>query len=266
MDFLKIPTEILNNSDMLYTFTLLFARFTGLFFLLPGIGGSGLAMAVRAPAIMIFSMVSLVSSAKASLPADSVMMVAAYISEVMFGALIGLIPYMIVISLQTGMQIASTSMGLGASQLLDPTSGAQVSDISRILGDTSIVLFLLLGGHHFAIHAVAGFGGDIIPGTFRINDLSIELLVTRSAQIFQLGVVIAAPVLVALMLTQFVMGMLSKAVPTINVFIIAFPLTIGIGLILTVLAFGDIMHVMTKELISVAGSYEVLQQGYQQVK
>ena len=40
---------------------------------------------------------------------------------------------------------------------------------------------------------------------------------------------LSAPVMVALLLTQFVMGLISQAVPTVNIFIVSFPLTIGIG-------------------------------------
>ena len=45
------------------------------------------------------------------------------------------------------------------------------------------------------------------------------------------------------------MGMISRAVPTVNIFIVSFPLTIGIGLILTVLSLPEVLHYSTREIL-----------------
>jgi flagellar biosynthetic protein FliR len=63
---------------------------------------------------------------------------------------------------------------------------------------------------------------------------SAEILIARTSDIFRIGALVSAPVVVALLLTQFVMALISKAVPTVNVFIISFPITVGVGLVLTI--------------------------------
>jgi flagellar biosynthetic protein FliR len=60
---------------------------------------------------------------------------------------------------------------------------------------------------------------------------------------------IAAPVIVALLLTNFVMGLISKAVPTVNIFIISFPLTIGIGFFLTMFALPEVAYFLQREMM-----------------
>jgi flagellar biosynthesis protein FliR len=114
-----------------------------------------------------------------------------------------------------------------------------------------VLLFLLLGGHHVVIYAVSGFSGQIIPGTFLSQGNSVELFVDRTADIFRVGALVASPVIVALLLTQFVMGMISKAVPTVNIFIVSFPLTIGIGLALSVLALPTMVKFTSQELTGI---------------
>jgi flagellar biosynthetic protein FliR len=128
------------------------------------------------------------------------------------------------------------------------------SDLARILGDLAVVVFLLVGGHHVAIQAVAGLGGAIVPGQFSVGPQAAELLIDRSADIFRVGVLLSAPLLVAMLLTNAVLGLISKAVPSVNIFIVSFPLTIGIGLILTVLALPDVVRFVNREFTGMENS------------
>lgn len=250
-EILAVPHALLANIDSAWTFLLLMARYSALMVLLPGIGMGERGLITRFPAIIVLSAASMLSSPKATIPSDIVLMGAALTSEYIFGTILGLIPKFLISGIHNAMQLASTTMGLGMGNLIDPTLGVQSSDISRIVGDICIVLFLLLGGHYVIIHAAAGLGGTLVPGTFILNEYSLDLVIDRSAAIFETGVILAAPVLVALMLTNFVMGVITKAVPTVNIFIVSFPLTIGIGLILTVLALPDITTVFKRQVLSI---------------
>jgi flagellar biosynthesis protein FliR len=56
-------------------------------------------------------------------------------------------------------------------------------------------------------------------------------------------------VVVALLLTNFVLGIISKAVPTVNVFIISFPLTIGVGLTISIIALPEVAVFLEREFM-----------------
>jgi flagellar biosynthesis protein FliR len=60
---------------------------------------------------------------------------------------------------------------------------------------------------------------------------------------------IAAPVIVALLLTNFVLAIISKAVPTVNIFIISFPLTVAVGLGLSTLALPEAGHYISRQFV-----------------
>jgi flagellar biosynthetic protein FliR len=62
-----------------------------------------------------------------------------------------------------------------------------------------------------------------------------------------MGCMIAAPVIVALLLTNFVMALISKAVPTVNLFIISFPLTIAVGLGISIIALPEVVYYLTEQ-------------------
>lgn len=265
MDFLNIPLLIAQRLDVGWTMVLYMTRFAALMILLPGLGAGMQGVAVRMPCIIILSLVSVSTGVYAVVPTDFMLMAAQILSEVLFGSILGMLPALVIAAVQTGMQLASVSMGLGASQLIDPNSGAQLSDVARIYAEVVIVMFLLVGGHHVIIYAACGLGGTIVPGTFLLGEQTLQLLISRTGYVLHMGMIISAPIVVALLLTQFVMGLVTRAVPTVNIFIISYPLTIGIGLILSILAFPEIMHVMGREFVGLDSMIQILTEGMKRV-
>lgn len=219
-------------------------------------GLSGLP--VRIPALIVMSWSFVLASPLAPVPADWYVIVSAIISEIALGLILGIVPLLIVVSIQMGGQLASTSMGLSAGSLFDPNLGVSSTDFARLLGETMIAIFLVIGGHHMVIYGLAGFGGDIMPGSFLVTERSVDMLMIRSARVFQAGLLISAPIVVALLITQFVMGMVSKMVPTLNIFIVSFPLTVGIGLFVALISVASIAKFMVGEFTGIESAYSHL--------
>ncbi|MCB0336070.1 MAG: flagellar biosynthetic protein FliR [Bdellovibrionales bacterium] len=262
---LLIPVKILESLDLVLTFSLLVVRYTSFMWLMPGLATGNTGKALRMPAGLAMAYASVLTSPVATVPDNIIMLGLMFGSEAVFGMVLGFIPAMIFSGVQVAGQLSSTTMGLGAAQLLDPTLGVSTSSIGRLMSDLSIVVFLFLGGHYILIYAVAGLGGTIVPGSFVITETTASMLINSTARIFEIGVMISAPVIVALLLTQFVMGLITKAVPSVNIFIVSFPLTIGIGLILTGLSFPEIVVYLERHWQSIEGSLITFTQSVQQV-
>lgn len=241
----------LEHIDSIWTFVLLTVRYGILMMLLPGFVTSPAGKMVRMPGILALALISTVASPTASLTEHLGVLLLQVISEALFGLTLGIIPLLIVSGVQMAGGLSSTTMGLGASQLVDPTMGGSLPALGRLMGDLVILIFLLSNGHHAIVYSAAGLGGVIIPGTFVPGANSLELIISRVADVFRLGVLLSAPVIVALMLTNFVMGLISKAIPQVNIFIVSFPLTIGIGLILTALSLPELTVFIERELMDV---------------
>jgi flagellar biosynthesis protein FliR len=247
-DALFAPYYFLEHLDVVWSFMLLVVRYIALLLTLPGVGLGMQGLLIRTPAAMVMAFASLNPEGYAAMPEDWILMFGGVVSEVLFGCVLGLVPLMIVAGVQTGASIASTTMGLTASNLIDPTSGGQIPDLARLFGDFTVVIFLALGGHYVCLYAASGLGLHFVPGSLFTAQNTVQLFIDKSADIFRLGVMVSAPVVVALLLTQFVMGLLSKAVPSVNIFIVSFPLTIGIGLILSVLVLPELTTVVKNEV------------------
>jgi flagellar biosynthetic protein FliR len=140
-------------------------------------------------------------------------------------------------------------MGLNGAQLFDPSTSTSLSDLSRIYSDISILIFLAIGGHYVAIGQLSGLSQQIQPGSFMLSGVALQVFIDQTGRIFQIGCLLAAPVVVALLLTNFVLGIISKAVPTVNVFIISFPLTIGVGLTISIIALPEVAVFLEREFM-----------------
>jgi flagellar biosynthesis protein FliR len=251
LEFLSIPEFLLGNVSVAWTFLLLMTRYSACMIIVPGLGAGVQGLTVRMPAVLVFAYVSLQVSPLAIMPVNFVDLIVQVIAEILTGYFIGMVPQLVVASAQLAGQLASTSMGFGAAQLIDPSSGAQLSELSKILSDIIIVLFFAVSGHHLIIYTLSGLSGTIPPGELIIQARSIEVLINRSQVIFETGLLVATPVIVALLLTQFLMGLITKAVPQVNIFIVSFPLTIGIGLILTIITLPGLISFVKKDMTGI---------------
>ena len=69
------------------------------------------------------------------------------------------------------------------------------------------------------------------PFSFHLHSSIVEQLVRLGGDVFTIGVKVGAPVIVVLMLTSVSFGLIARTVPQMNVFIVAIPLKIIVGLL-----------------------------------
>lgn len=253
-----LPELLLQRLDVCWTFFLLLTRYSTFLLVVPGIGGGAAGMIVRYPAAVVLSLVSFDLNHIASVPPDLGSMAGHFASEVVLGGLVGMVPILIVSGAQTAGHLASGTMGLNGAQMIDPSTSTMLSDLARIYSDFAVLVFLMVGGHYVAVQQLAAFNQTIVPGTFMLSEGGLNLLIEQSARIFEMGCMMAAPVIVALLLTNFVLGIISKAVPSVNVFLLSFPLTIGIGLSLSIVALPELMYFLARQFTGLEGFFIAL--------
>lgn len=214
----------------LFTCFLLFTRYSGVFMSLPGIGTEEVPMAIRVPLALILAAISVTTGAHVDVPDSYIEGGLMVCSEFCVGFLLGAVPYYIVASLAVAGQVTAATIGLGQATLIDPSIGEPVSVLSRLQSFIAVSVFLAIDGHHAVLRAAMEPPNALGIGTFRPDSDVAMILVERLSHTFELAVTIAGPTLVAILLAQFVLGLLTKFVPQVNVFIVSLPLTIGLGL------------------------------------
>jgi flagellar biosynthetic protein FliR len=233
------------DASVLWSWFLLFIRLTGVFQSLPGLGTEEVPVTFRVPLTMLLAAVITLSGAKAHYPehvAEGILMLTV---EYILGFLLGSIPGMIVAGLSLSGQVAATAIGLNQASTIDPSLGESVTTLARIQALIAVVLFLLVDGHHAVIRAAASVREDV--GLFRPGMAIAEIFLVRFIHTFELAISVAAPMIVVTLLTQFVLGLLTRFVPQINVFIMSLPLTILVGLFVFSFTLAQMVRHVEKE-------------------
>jgi len=150
--------------------------------------------------------------------------------EILTGVTIGVVLNFLFAGFQLAGEYVGTDMGLSIAQEFDPNLQQQVSVIGRLQNILAVLIFLLIDGHHFVIEALA-YSYRVLPlGTWHLSGGALQIIMRLSAQVFIIGIKVAAPGIVTLFLTSVIMGIIAKAVPQMNIFFVGFPLRIFVGL------------------------------------
>ena len=123
----------------------------------------------------------------------------------------------------------SNQMGLGFATAYDPQSAAQTAVISQFLGMLGLLVFLAIDGHLMVI-ATLGRSFAVLPiGASTITSASWLNIANAGGLIFSSGVLLALPVVVALLIANIALGVLGRVAPQLNLMAIGFPITIVLG-------------------------------------
>ncbi len=225
---IQLGSEFIDTAP-LWAFILLFSRFTGLFFALPGIGTEAVPPPFRFYAAVIMSFVVSLTGVKAPEAKGALEQMLMVFSELSLGFALGLIPTFILGGLAVAGQVISGAIGLGQANMIDRSLGVNVALLAKLKMSIATVVFLMLDGHHLLIRVAAGVPGELGLGLMRNYADAAQLFTEQLIQSFELAAMVSAPILVTTLITQFIFGLLTKFVPQVNIFIVSLPLGLLIG-------------------------------------
>ncbi len=158
------------------------------------------------------------------------------VGEIMMGAVIGLSVRLIFAGIQLAGQLSGFQMGLGIANVMDPVTSAQISIIAQLNNLMAMLIFLTINAHHMFLRALAESFRLIPPFDVQFSNSLIEHLISLSGNMFIIAIKVGAPVIVALLLTNVAFGLIARTVPQMNIFLVAMPIQIVVGLLFLVFA------------------------------
>jgi flagellar biosynthetic protein FliR len=132
-------------------------------------------------------------------------------------------------------RILDLQFGFGIATLIDPTTRTNAPLLGVALNLLAITLFFVADGHHILIRALA-FSLDQFPPGRPASALNFAAVVPQFGVVFTLGLVIAAPAMFVVMLLDVGFAVASRTMPQMNVFIVAIPFKIVLGLLVLALS------------------------------
>jgi flagellar biosynthetic protein FliR len=134
-----------------------------------------------------------------------------------------------------GQTIAMT-MGLGFATLVDPSRGASTPVLSQFFLILGLLLFLSVDGHIAVIGVLVESFRWAPVGTAGLSTDGLWMMVLWGGRIFESGLVIALPAVVALLGMNLGMGIVSRAAPQLNLFAVGFPVAMVFGFVVMLLS------------------------------
>lgn len=223
-------------------------RAGGLFLMLPIFAVQAIPAIVRIVLALILGwMVSPSLGAIAIIPGGLVELVLLVAKELSIGLMMGLAVRMVVFVLEMGAAILAVEIGLRPGPQFDPTSGVAGNPVGA--GLFYLVLLFFFAGAHYAILFAFMRSFELVPPGLQVPSVDfVPIVVNHTARIFQLGLLMAAPVIATNFLVNLTFAILGRMVPKLNVFILSFSVRIGAGLAMLVLSLGLIMHYSSQQI------------------
>ncbi len=227
--------ENLFEPSRLLTYFLIIMRMGGLFFTAPVFSSSTLNNQVRMILVLIISLLLLPIVTPVTITDPNLLwLVVSVAKEILIGVCIGGMTSLLFAGLQLGGYLVDYQMGFGMVSVIDPASNANVSFSGQVYNLLGTLIFLGIYGHHIFLRAV-GQSFEYMPiGDFTFNQDGLMFVLSMFITIFVVAIQLTAPIFMALMITNVVMGIMARLVPQMNIMVIGFPVKITIGALMLI--------------------------------
>ncbi len=167
-----------------------------------------------------------------ALPAGSWLGVTVIVEQLLIGSMMGFALRIAFAAIDVAGELIGLQMGLSFATVFDPVAGGQTPVITQFLSLLTTLFFLAMNGHLLAIYLVAESFTVLPIGNLPFQAISLAALVKAAAMMFSLGVLLALPLITALLVTNLALGVLSRVAPALNLFAVGFPVTLALGFLM----------------------------------
>jgi flagellar biosynthetic protein FliR len=217
----------------LYLFELIFMRVTGFILTNPLFGRTNLPNLVKGGLTVVLSVFVWSATDMAPTPPTFVLdLILRLLLELVLGIALGFIMRLFFMVVQLGGEVIDAQMGMNMSQVYDSSSQINMTVTASLLNVLFVLTFFAENGHYTLLRIFLSSGQVVPYGTAALG----QALASHVAQLFFSCIVfslkLAFPILAAELLGELGMGILMKAIPQINAFVINIELKVIIGLLL----------------------------------
>ena len=252
---LALTTFMTQRWPEVATFILVFGRTTGLIVAAPFWGSRTVPIVVRVWVAVLLSIATYPLVRIIAWP-DGISILSLSLGlagEIFLGLVLGWLAQLLFAGVRLAGQEIEIKSGLGLIQLVDPHEGGTSGVFSAFLEIMAGMIFFSLNGHHLLIQALASSYNVFPLAGEKFFARVAAGVVNSSGEIFAIALRVAAPVLIGLLLSDVVLGILSRAIPQMNVFMVAQPLQFGFGLLLLMLSLPALVWFVVRQLPLMVG-------------
>jgi len=164
-------------------------------------------------------------------PNDALAIAALVLKELLVGLAFALSIAILFAAIESAGALLDVLVGFSFGAVVDPLTGNQSAILTQLYGLVSLAVFLVIGGDGWLIRGLARTY-DLVPLTSAPKIASLAQGVASAfSTIFTSALEVAAPVLLAVVVTDVAFGVVSRVVPQLNVFGVGFPVKVLVGML-----------------------------------
>ena len=218
---------------VLERFGMLLVRPGMLIALAPALGGAHLPMPVKIGLTVLLSIGLLPSvNVPQGLPELTLSVVIA--REAMIGLSLGFAMRALIAGAEFAGHLSGQQIGFSYGATIDPQSGVRSNMLATLYGSLATLGFLAINGHHSVLRALAQSYTALPIGGGQLDASVVSSVRDILGLVFIVGVRLAAPVIIVLLVVELVIGLISRASPALSFMVIGYPIRLIVGL--TILA------------------------------
>lgn len=222
------------NWEELFLLELILMRMTGFVLLSPILGRQGIPAITKAgfAIVLAIAVYNVGETPLVTVPSGTFAFMILLFLELMIGFALGFIMRLFFSIVQVGGAIMDTQMGLTMAQMYDASSQANFTITASLLNLLLMLNFFAENGHYTMMRMLVS-SGELLPyGGVAFGEAVASYMMELFVEAMLLSMKLALPILAAELLGELGMGILMKAIPQINAFVINIELKVIIGLFL----------------------------------
>ena len=178
------------------------------------------------------------------------------LNEVGIGLATGFTMRLVFAVVQLAGEVIGLQMGLGFASFFDRAAGGQTMVLSRFLNIIAMLLFLALDGHLLMLGTLVDSFQGLPIGATPLAAEGWHAVARAGAMVFSSGLLLALPMIAALLTLNLAMGILNRASPQLSIFAVGFPVTLSGGLLVLSLVMpqmgGYMQHMIESGLAAIS--------------
>jgi len=166
-----------------------------------------------------------------AIPRDALLLAGLVLKELLVGLAFALSLGMLFAAISSAGALLDMLVGFSFGALVDPLTGNQSAVLAQLYSLIAVAIFVAIDGDAWVVQGLARTF-ELVPVTAAPDLGSLAQGATAVfTTIFSSALEVAAPVLLAVVVTDVAFGVVSRVVPQLNVFAVGFPVKVVVGLL-----------------------------------
>jgi flagellar biosynthetic protein FliR len=176
----------------------------------------------------------------------SVALTTIVLREMAIGMALGLSIRALIAGAEFAGSLSGFQVGFSMGSIINPQSGVQNNLLAVLYGNIALLTFFAINGHHTLIRTLAASYAELPIGIGHIDPSIVQSVTSMLGLVFVLGVRLAMPIIVVLLVVELAMGLISRAAPMLNLMTVGMPVRLIVGLLVVAAVVGVAPAVITR--------------------